>query len=70
METKYGRAPTGRQVSFARAISAALGIALPELWTRQSLFLFIRDNRPRFERNRTFGMLSLDVDPSTGGAGG
>lgn len=51
METRqHGRPPTEKQIRFASAIAERLHICLPWNRTRQSLFLFIRDNRDRFER--------------------
>lgn len=48
------KAPTDRQMQFASAIAEALGMELPAEKTRQSLFLFIRDNRPKYDaRQRT-----------------
>ena len=44
--------PTEKQIKFAKAISEQLGIPLPEVKTRQSLFIFIRDNRGRFDEMR------------------
>lgn len=41
--------PTEKQLSFAKIISTELMVELPEEKTRQSLFLFIRDNRPEFD---------------------
>lgn len=35
---------TEKQISFAKAISGVTGKPLPEEVTRQSMFLFIRDN--------------------------
>lgn len=43
------RPPTEKQILFARAISTTLDVDLPEELTRQSLFLFIRDNRPKYD---------------------
>lgn len=43
------RPPTDKQVKFAEAIAAELAIELPAARTRQSLFLFIRDNRPKYD---------------------
>lgn len=51
--------PTEKQVRFAEAISRSLGVPLPKKRTRQSLFLFIRDNRDAFDRRQTFE----DYDP-------
>lgn len=47
------REPTEKQVRFAEAISAALGLPMPKERTRQSLFLFIRDNRAEYDAMRT-----------------
>ena len=53
METKaHIRPPTEKQLKFATAIAEALGIELPAEKTRQSLFLFIRDNRPEFDEKQ------------------
>ena len=41
---------TDRQVKFAHAIADALGVQYPEEETRQSLFIFIRDNREKFDK--------------------
>lgn len=46
------RPPTEKQMKFAEIIAAALRIKLPQEKTRQSLFLFIRDNRPRFDKEQ------------------
>lgn len=43
------RNPTDRQMQFASTIARTLGIELPVEKTRQSLFLFIRDNKSKFE---------------------
>lgn len=43
------RSPTEKQVKFAKAIAAELAIELPAVKTRQSLFLYIRDNRPKYD---------------------
>lgn len=43
------RPPTEKQVKFAEAIASELCIKLPAIRTRQSLFLFIRDNRPNYD---------------------
>lgn len=43
------RPPTEKQVKFAEAIASELCIKLPAIRTRQSLFLFIRDNRPKYD---------------------
>lgn len=42
------REATIKQIAFANAISQSLNISLPGTVTRQSLFLFIRDNKPKF----------------------
>lgn len=39
---------TEAQVKFAEAIASELCIKLPAVRTRQTMFLFIRDNKPRF----------------------
>lgn len=44
--------PTEKQMKFAEIIAAALNIKLPQEKTRQSLFLFIRDNRPKFDEKQ------------------
>lgn len=44
------RPPTAKQLKFARAIARALAIEMPAERTRQSLFLFIREHRPEFDR--------------------
>lgn len=41
--------PTEKQMKFAEIIASSLMINLPQEKTRQSLFLFIRDNRPKFD---------------------
>ena len=46
---QHGRPPTEAQIRFATAIAERLHICPPRDWTRQSLFLFIRDNVGRFE---------------------
>lgn len=43
------REPTDRQMQFASTIAETLGIELPAEKTRQSLFLFIRDNKPKYD---------------------
>lgn len=43
------RPPTEAQVKFAEAISENTNTSLPNVWTRQSLFLYIRDNRPKYD---------------------
>lgn len=52
LKEKRQRPPTERQVEFASAIAERLNIRLPRIRTRQSLFLFIRDNRPKFEKSQ------------------
>lgn len=47
------REPTEKQVQLAEAISAVLGLKMPEEMTRQSLFLFIRDNKAEYDAMRT-----------------
>lgn len=47
------REPTEKQVQLAEAISAVLGMKMPEEMTRQSLFLFIRDNKAEYDAMRT-----------------
>ena len=44
-----GKPATEKQIAFAHKIAEALGIPYPQEETRQSLFLFIRDNRQKFE---------------------
>lgn len=44
------RPATEAQKKFAEAIAKELSIDLPKEVTRQSLFLFIRDNRPAFDK--------------------
>ena len=44
--------PTEKQMKFAEIIAAALNIKLPQEKTRQSLFLFIREHRPRFDKEQ------------------
>ena len=50
-------------MKFASAIAERLSIQLPWIRTRQSLFLFIRDNRPRFDALRDLAPSPADVDP-------
>ena len=47
------REPTEKQVQLAEAISAVLGLKMPEEMTRQSLFLFIRDNKAEYDAMQT-----------------
>ena len=44
------RPATEAQKKFAEAIAKELSIDLPKEVTRQSLFIFIRDNRPAFDK--------------------
>lgn len=60
---KWQRPPTERQVKFASAIAERLDIRLPRVRTRQSLFLFIRDNRPEFDRRKGYVPTVADADP-------
>lgn len=53
------REPTEKQMRLAEAISAVLGLKMPKEMTRQSLFLFIRDNKAEYDVMRTE---SLDRD--------
>lgn len=46
------RPPTEKQLKFATAIAARLDIEMPVERTRQSLFLFIREHRPRFDEKQ------------------
>ena len=41
--------PTEKQLEFGKKIAELLGINLPQEKTRQSMFLFIRDNKPKFD---------------------
>lgn len=43
------RPPTEKQVKFAEAIADTLCVELPAVRTRQTMFLFIRDNRPKYD---------------------
>lgn len=43
------RPPTEKQVKFAEAIADVLCVELPAVRTRQTMFLFIRDNRPKYD---------------------
>lgn len=64
METKASvKAPTDRQLKFAIAISSFLSVPLPPVQTRQALFLFIRDNRPEFDKRKGYVPTAADVDP-------
>jgi len=55
VEAYKSRPPTSKQVEFASRIAKALGINLPGESTRQALFLFIRDNKPRFLEKQSVG---------------
>lgn len=46
------RDPTRAQIRFATAISEKIGVAMPDIRTRQSLFIYIRTYRPEFEKQR------------------
>lgn len=59
----WQRPPTEKQVKFAFAIAERLNMRLPRIRTRQSLFLFIRDNRPEFDRRKGYAPDAGDVDP-------
>lgn len=48
------REPTEKQIRFAQAISETLNISMPKLMTRQSLYCFIRDNKPEYEEHKHF----------------
>ena len=54
--------PTEKQVKFAEAISAVIGLPIPEERTRQSLFLFIRDNKAKYDAMRD-AMRTECLDP-------
>ena len=56
------RPPTEKQLKFAGAIAARLGIEMPAERTRQSLFMFIRDNEPEFRRRRPHWTDMLDPE--------
>lgn len=53
LKEKRQRPPTEKQVKFASAIAERLCIQLPRIRTRQSLFLFIRDNKAEYDAMRT-----------------
>ena len=57
------RPPTERQLKFAVAIAESLHVRLPQIQTRQTLFLFIRDHRPRFDELQNRLPTPEDVDP-------
>lgn len=57
--------PTEKQIKFAKSISEQLGIPLPQIQSRQSLFLFIRDNRGRFDEMRE-DVVDWDCDAGYG----
>lgn len=44
--------PTEKQISYAEAISNTLHIDLPNPMTRQSLFIFIRDNIEAYKKEQ------------------
>jgi len=46
------RDPTRAQLRFATAISKKLGVAMPDILTRQSLFVYIKNYRPEFDKQR------------------
>lgn len=54
--------PTKKQIEFASAIAKSLGVVLPDPQTRQSLFLFIKENRPKFEKHIALAPTLDDVD--------
>ena len=55
--------PTDNQMQFALEIANALGIEIPTEKTRQSLFLFIRDNKPEYDaRRRACGLWAECLD--------
>lgn len=71
---------TEKQISFAKAISGVTGKPLPEEVTRQSMFLFIRDNIDEYKAiidamdNDNDGdawdfLWCAGYDPYTGGVG-
>lgn len=64
---QHGRPPTEAQTRFATAIADRLHICLPQDRTRQSMFLFIRDNVARFHRLGAVAcvpaLADLDPDP-------
>ena len=64
METKtQERPPTEKQLKYATAIAERLKICLPPVRTRQSLFLFIRDNKDRLEWLRAIAYVPELADP-------
>ena len=55
--------PTDKQMQFALEIANALEIELPTNKTKQSLFLFIRDNKPEYDaRRRACGLWAECLD--------
>lgn len=44
------RPPTEKQERLAEMIHKATGVNLPDEKTRQSLFIYIRDNKPEFDK--------------------
>ena len=44
------REPTEKQIKYASSISKVLDVPMPESLTRQSLFIFIRDNAPKYKQ--------------------
>lgn len=57
------RPPTEKQVKFAEAIASELCIKLPAIRTRQSLFLFIRDNKPNYDNRMRLRRKWENPDP-------
>ena len=67
---------TDKQIDFAHKIAYALGIPYPAEETRQSLFLFIRDNKPKYDElmdvaypicEGMYDPSDFGLDPYTGG---
>lgn len=52
--------PSEKQISFANAISSELGIGLPKEKTKQSLFLFIQEHRPAYDKRMLERKRSVD----------
>lgn len=44
------RPPTASQERFAEIIRQVTGVKLPDELTRKSLFLYIRDNKPAYDK--------------------
>ncbi len=64
METMANiKAPTDNQLKFAIVISSLLRVPLPKIQTRQSLFLFIRDNKPKLDKMQKLEPTAADADP-------